>query len=119
MTNIRLNKDFAFQVNIPPSNTEFYDFESDSETDAYAPFKNIQILNTGTEDIKVYFNNQKGYKLVPAGTIFSREDMHISYLKLENTSATNSAVFTMTLDNDLSQKELLKALVLGREELKK
>jgi hypothetical protein len=25
----------------------------------------------------------------------------------------------MTLDNDLSQKELLKALVLGREELKK
>lgn len=115
----RLNKDFAYEVTISPSSSEFYDFEGDTETDDYTPFKNIQIVNSGTETLKVYFNNQKGYKVVPKGTIFNREDVNISYLKIENTSAVNNAVFTMTLDNDFSQKELLKALVLGREELEK
>jgi hypothetical protein len=36
-----------------------------------------------------------------------------------NTSAANTAVLTMTLDNDISEKELLKALVLGNEEIRR
>lgn len=119
MSIIRKNKDFAFEVTISPSGEEYYDFENDVNTDDYAPFKNIQVLNTGTEDLKVYFNGQSGYKLVPAGTILDRQDLSINYLKIVNTSSTNNATFTFTMDNDLSQKELLKALVLGKEELQK
>lgn len=119
MTIIRKNKDFAFEVTILANKEAYYDFQSDKNTDDYAPFKNIQVLNTGTEDLKIYFNSQTGYKLIPAGTILDRENLNIEYLKFVNTSSSNSATFTFTLDNDLSQKELLKALVLGKEELLK
>jgi len=107
------SKDFAYEVSIAANDFEFYDFADSSETDDYAPFKNIQILNTGTENLKVYFNNQNGYKLVPAGTILDRTDLNISFLKIVNTSATAVANFTMTLDNDVSEKQLLKELVLN------
>lgn len=116
MALIRKNKDFAYEVTIAAGNEEYYDFKNDSNTDDYAPFKNIQILNTGAADLKVYFNGQTGYKLVPAGTILDRQDLSIEYLKIVNDSAV-SATFTFTLDNDVSEKELLKALVLGKEEL--
>jgi hypothetical protein len=117
MVSIRKNKDFAFEVSLIANGEEYYDFKQDTNTDDYAPFKNIQVLNTGAADLKMYINGQNGYKLIPAGTILDRQDLSIEYLRIVNASSSLAANFTFQLDNDMSEKELLKALVLGKEEL--
>jgi hypothetical protein len=107
----RLNKDFSYELSISASAQTYYDFENDTTTDQYAPFKNMTILNTGTVGLKVYTNSSSGYRLVPAGTILSLEDQDITYLRIVNVSGTTTANATLQLNNDLSQKELLKTLV--------
>lgn len=106
----RINKDFSYEVVIAASDFEYFDFEKDRDTDRYAPFKNATLLNTGTEAVKLFLNGQSGFKLIPAGTIFTLEDQEITYLKLVNVSSTNQAELTLQLDNDYSQKEYLRMI---------
>jgi len=107
----RLNKDFSYDLSISASAQDYYDFESDTTTDQYSPFKNLTLLNTGTENLKVYINGQSGFRLVPSGTILTLENQEISFLRVVNTSATTTATGTLQLNNDYSQKELINELV--------
>lgn len=107
----RLNKQFSYEVTLSPSDSKRYDFKQDVDSDAYAPFDNLVILNTGTEDIKAFLNDQEGFRLIPSGTILEVEDVDLTRLTLLNTSASNNAVFTFQVNNDLSQKKILNTML--------
>ena len=108
----RLNKDFSEEITLLASAQTYRDYSSPNSqvnsenTEKYSPLKNIVILNTGTEAIKIYFNDEAGYKLVPSGVTYSRNNLNIRKMRFENTSATTSAVFSVQLDNDFSAEEL-------------
>lgn len=115
---MRNTKTFVFNNVISPTETAGFDFENQSQVDSlgqetqkYVPLKNITITNTGTETLRLYYNNEQGYKVIPAGVIFTDEDKHIYRLKIENTGVVNDAVFTFTIDNEITNKELTKALL--------
>lgn len=108
----RLNKQFGFEVTLTSGGTEFKDFNEDQNTDDYVPFENLNVLNTGTEDLKVFINNGgvNNFRLVPSGTILELEDQEIYNIRFEN-QGTNNATFTYQVNNDLSQKKIAKAML--------
>lgn len=114
----RLNKDVSYEITVPAGSEYFLDFESDTTTDKLAPFRNYTIQNIGNYAIKSYENGQNGFKYIAKGVIFERQDRKVSTLRFVNTDATNDASLIVTLDNDFSQVEMLRALLLGVNELK-
>lgn len=107
----KLNKQFSYEENIVASGYSYKDFREDRETDDYAPFENISILNTGTEHIKMFINNEENFRLIPSGTILELNDLFINNVKFENTSSTNNAEFTFQVNNDLSEKKILNEML--------
>lgn len=89
---------------------EIIDFKYNVNTDDYAPFRNLQIFNTGEVAIKVYLNNQSGFKYVPAGVILPLNDYGVNRIVIENTSATESANFVINADNDITELTCLKKI---------
>lgn len=114
----RLNKDVSYEITVPANGEFFLDFESSTDTDKLSPFRNYTIQNIGNYAVKVYENQTSGFKYIAKGVIFERQDRRVSYLRFVNTDATNDATLIVTLDNDYSQVEMLRALLLGKEELK-
>lgn len=106
----RLNKDFSYTGTPGAETSDYYDFEEDTATDKYAPFKNVVIQNTGTTSLRVYRNNQAGYRLLQKGVILELNDQEITFLRIYNESSTTAGAYTLELNNDYSEKEYLKEI---------
>lgn len=98
---------------------KIYNYMQNPDTDDYAPFRNIKVTNKGNADIFLYINNESGFIDVPVGTFYEDENLKIYDLKVENIDDTNEAKFSLMLDNHLSLKELMEAVVIGQEEILK
>lgn len=107
------------ETSLAVSSSTVYDLDVNDLTDdngqtvdKLSPFRNLVIYNDGTADLKMFVNNRKGYEIVPAGVIFSVEDDKVNFIKIENVSATATASFYLKLDNDETQKSLLKGILV-------
>jgi hypothetical protein len=76
-----------------------------------APYKNIQVLNTGSTDVALRLNNRSGGIKIPAGTIFTIEDDEISNFSILNLSALAAAEVGVFLDSSDTVKSLLKNIL--------
>lgn len=121
----RLNNLFSWDVaSISASSTDYYNFtgnkqpletdDAGQETQDYAPFRNIVIYNNGTTDLRIYFNRQQGYRILPAGTILELTGQSISQLDVQNTSGASAGSYTFTLDNDVKEINILRALITNQ-----
>jgi hypothetical protein len=115
----RLKKRISEQVTISAGQFKIYNYMQNPDTDDYAPFRNIKVTNKSNADIFLYINNESGFIDVPAGTFYEDENLKIYDLKVENIDDTNEAKFSLMLDNHLSLKELMEAVVIGQEEILK
>lgn len=82
--------------------------------DKLAPFRNLVIYNDGTTLLKLFVNNRKGYKSVPAGTIYAHEDDTINFIRVVNASTTTDGSFFLDLDSEETQKSLLKGILINQ-----
>jgi hypothetical protein len=91
------------------------DFETDEpETGKYLPFDHVTVTNLDTVDVKVYPNQGKRWKIVPAGTIIKIPQEGLRTLKVENidgaTAATaNKIEFETGIEKTDADKEAYKA----------
>lgn len=111
---------YTFEKIILPSKDYYIDFRTNSETSQETFFKNI-VFNMGASvaDIRVYFNGSSHGLKVNAGVILPLNDEKINTIRIENLDAVNNAEFEFTIDNKLSQLELLKILAFGDLEARK
>jgi len=112
------NKTFTYELNLGAGSFQYFDLENNVQTDAYTPIKNITIINTGQTEMRVYINDSKNYIVVPKGTIYSDKGRHIYSVKIVNKDASNTITGYLTLDNKITELDLLKMLVFGYKEVK-
>lgn len=112
------NKKFVFEIDLTPEESKIFDFENitqkdslNQQTQKYAPLKNIQIPNTSSSTLNLYINGERGYTLIPAGSILTLENKNIYRLEIKNASTTNDANIIFTLDNEPTTKELTEKLL--------
>jgi hypothetical protein len=108
---------YTFLKSILASGNDTDNLRENGTTGKDAPFKNLLVNNgSGLADIRVYFNGQSYGTKVNAGTMFQFEHEYITSVRFENLDGTNTAEFEYTIDNKLTQLELLKGLMLGHLE---
>lgn len=116
------NNKFTFNKAIGSSALHSFDFKQKTyngadtakNSDDYAPFRNVKIINTGTTDLKLKKNHGDDYDLIPAGTIYDPEaDQSCTYLSIENDSSTTEGEYTLTVDNDLRTFDIMQQILRG------
>lgn len=115
---IQKNIPVNFDKNIPISSVvnidlDVSDLKDDNgqTTDKLTPFRNVTIYNNGSTLLYVRLNHRKGYQPVPSGTIYQETEDVVSFVSVENKSASSAGNAILTLDNSDTQKSLLKSLV--------
>ena len=123
-TNInRKVRNYMFKKDISAGDTLFFDFENQETTDSNGlqtnrsiPLRNYTIFNDSGETLIYYENNNKSGRVAPPNSQIQATDREIYALAIENTSSNNSASIIFTCDNDISNSELTRNLLI--EQLK-
>lgn len=111
----RRNQNLIFNREIPAGDSFIINLSNKNEddngvqTDLYAPFKNLTIINNSTgASAEYYLNAELSGKLVPSGVITAEQDKNINNIRIKNLSSTTALKVTLQLDNDYSLIELKK-----------
>lgn len=95
----------SFIINLSNKNQD----DNGVQTDLYAPFKNLTIINNSTgASAEYYVNAELSGKSVPSGVITAEQDKNINNIRIKNLSSTTVLKITLQLDNDYSLIELKK-----------
>ena len=115
---MRDTKTFNYSVDLAPGAFSYYDFANVAEVDdlgdftqKYVPFKNISIVNTGSETIRFYENDARNFIVIPSGVIYELKNRDIYRMKFENVGAVNNAVFTFSINNEITTDERVEMLL--------
>lgn len=95
----------SFVLNLSNPNTD----DEGTQTDLYAPLRNLTIFNLSTNaNIEYFINADQSGKLVPAGVIDTQEDKNINNIRVTNLSTTNSVNIVLQFNNDETLLSLKK-----------
>ena len=92
--------------------------DNGTRTRDFIPGKNMVINNIGATRLKVVRNNAKGFKIIPASTIYeynasSAEKDGFSHLTITNMSTTDAGEYFLEVNGSDTLKSLMYDLVKG------
>lgn len=80
------------ELTIAANDFEIVDYEQHDVAKRYLPLNEVVFINTGSVEVKVYYNQRNDdYETIPAGSILKEDTKWIRSLKVVNEDAENQA----------------------------